>query len=942
VDCANCVSLLWGKTAGGESPDELHFHPLLFHMLDVGNVARCILESPFGQHWRDRLSRAFGCSIGDIQGTVPFLVALHDIGKAAAAFQGREPELWAELQRHGLEALPWSGGRFNHGAEGYAVLAGRGDAKGMLADLGLLESSDRQDSLLLTVALALGSHHGTFLTTHDYKGYPQVSAGGGGEADPHRQWAEARRALVAILQEVLVPDRGPARCEPTNLSALCVLLNGLTILCDWLGSDDQCFPPEAGSSLREYIPISKERAAKAVENRGLLRFAHLPADPSFSDLFPPSAYPDFTSRPLQGAIASLDAERLPRQALVIMEAPTGEGKTEAALHLAARLSGHGASQGLYFALPTIATSDQMYKRIRKFLQTHAEPATAPCLLPVNGQAELSEAVEEALQRLEGATTTEEAEVGVELDTWFLPRKKSLLAPYGVGTVDQAMMAALNLRHVSLRLLGLSGKIVIVDEIHAYDTYMSTIIERLLEWLRALGTTVILLSASLPPGRRADLIRAYLGLKEDDAVPKPLAGAAYPSVTLVDAESNTGEVVTPDRGDAADRSRTVTLERRPDGEGARCENAQFLLDEVAEGGCACWVCNTVGEAQKAYQCVKELAPNVPQQEQPKVILFHAQFLLKHRQDTEGRVLHMFGPGEEARPERAILIATQVVEQSLDLDFDLMMTQLAPADLIIQRMGRLQRHDRKRPARFENQEPRLVLLMPPVTEGTVDLGTSRYVYEPFVLLKTLIAFDGRGRIGVPSDVPEIVEGVYDDQLPENPDLPEGVDAQVLREAWAKLNRTRDINQQQARIRLLGAPDDKGRFSHGQDLRTMDENRGWVAAQTRLGRPSVPVVVLDADDPRLGDDGCLGGQARKLDRHEIKDLLLHSASVSKREFVQHIWAEGIRPDAFRKCPAVREYYLIITEGGSYRWHWDDRAYRLTVSHELGLLVNDEEVMQ
>jgi len=504
-----------------------------------------------------------------------------------------------------------------------------------------------------------------------------------------------------------------------------------------------------------------------------------------------------------------------------------------------------------------------------------------------------------------------------------------------------MMAALNLRHVALRLLGLSGKIVIVDEIHAYDAYMSTIIERLLEWLRALGTTVILLSASLPSSRRAGLTRAYLGLREGDALPRSLASAPYPSVSIVDAQGDDAKTMVL-KPDATDKSRTVVVERRMDGEAVRQQNAEFLVAEVADGGCACWVCNTVTEAQAGYECVKAAVRDVAEDQRPQVILFHAQFLLRDRQQIEDRVLRMFGPDEKGRPKRAILVATQVVEQSLDLDFDLMMTQLAPADLIIQRMGRLQRHERQRPDRFEDGDPRLVLLVPPVGDDTVDLGKSRYVYEPFILLKTLIALDGRGQITVPSDVPEIVEAVYDDQLPESADLPAGVNAHALEEAWADLQRTRDMDEQQARIRLLGAPDERGHFNRGQDLCTMDENRSWVAAQTRLSRPSVRVVLLDASDPRLQADGYLGADARPLGRHESKDLLQHSASVSHYAFVPHVFAENPQPDAFGKCAALRDYYLIVTEGGNYHWHWDDRTYRLTVSQELGLLVTDEEVMQ
>jgi CRISPR-associated endonuclease/helicase Cas3 len=930
------LTSLWGKL--GDQEGAAVYHPLVFHMLDAGNVARTILCSPLGSHWRERLGRLFGCVAEDVSHFAPFLVALHDVGKAAPDFQKKRAEVWQQITRSGLAELPPLPGNFSHGAEGYAALAGRKRQPGLLARMALLCAPEREGDLFRAIALALGSHHGTFLAASDYQGYPQVPVDAG-SADPASElWIALRQRLIEFLRQQFSPGDGPVECQPTNISALTVILNGLTILADWLASDDLCFPHEAALSTDEYLTLSRERANAAVADRGLLDFADLPDGTCFTELFPASAYPGFVPRPLQQEIASLDPHELPDQALVIVEAPTGEGKTEAALQLATMLSRGGASKGLYFALPTVATSNQMYERIHRFLAVHAGSAH-PCLLPINGQAEMSPAVDAALARLARSPDTADDGPDVELDTWFLPRKRSLLAPYGVGTVDQAMMAALNLRHVALRLLGLSGKVVIVDEIHAYDAYMSTIIERLLEWLRALGTSVILLSASLPPDRRAQLVRAYQGLSEAQAQPGRMAAAPYPSLTIVDAAADATRVlVVP----GAAQPRSVALEPRPGDGAARAANAGFLVSQVEDGGCACWVCNTVREAQAAYDEVKIVTERLPPARRPQVILYHASFLLKHRQAIEERVLGLFGPDPGNRPERAILIATQVIEQSLDLDFDIMMTELAPIDLLIQRMGRLQRHERNRPERFSGRDARLVMLTPAAAAGAVDFGGSAYVYEPFILLKTLIVLAGREGITVPRDVPGLVAAVYDDDpIPTDTDLPDGVTAQQLRATWEVLQARRRCSEDQATIRLLGAPDARGRFSRQRDLSTMDENRGWVAAQTRLARPSVRVVVLEVDDPYLSGNGCLAGAPRRLTRDEIRHLLLHSASSSNRRFVEHILDAGATPSAFARCPALRDYYLVLTEGGSYRWPSHQPRYQMTVSDEVGMRFSHEEVV-
>jgi CRISPR-associated endonuclease/helicase Cas3 len=522
-----------------------------------------------------------------------------------------------------------------------------------------------------------------------------------------------------------------------------MLLNGLTILSDWIASNARWFPFAGSTDPATYPGLSRERADRAVTELGLLDFLPAVQSPTYARLFP--ARPE--ARPLQRALEPHELPALPLQCLILIEAPTGEGKTEAALLLAARLASEGRSRGLYFALPTVATSNQMYSRVRSFLGEHS-----PAIL-INGLAELSEQLDSALGQIPDIPHEVIAdETRAQLDPWFLPRKRSLLAPYGVGTIDQAMIGALHVRHGSLRLLGLSGKVVVVDEVHAYDVYMSTIILRLLSWLRALGANVILLSATLPTRKRRELIAAYA---HADASFVP--AAAYPLVTIVPAHGKP-QILEPA---ASCGSRTVLLERRPDGAAERTQNAARLLDQVRNGGCACWICNTVKEAQMCYLELRDQLASRNDQPAPELLLFHARFPVARRQQVETQILGRFGPDGE-RPERAILVATQVVEQSLDLDFDLIVTQLCPADLLLQRIGRLQRH--QRPARsLDAGRPRCVLLLPPAADEGPEFGDYSYVYSPFVLLKTMLALHGRASLHIPEDVRALVDAVYDDTVP-----------------------------------------------------------------------------------------------------------------------------------------------------------------------------------
>ena len=489
------LSVLWGKSGAAGCP-----HPLLAHMIDSGMVARALLRAPQHRRLVRLLARLGDLEEASIDQAVPFLVALHDIGKAAPGFQRVVPALWDAVQAEGLcDCHPlWSGVRFRHDVESYVTLA---DA--VLPEWIRLPSDDSSPRLrrriVAGLAQALGAHHGNFVSAAevDEFGYPQIRCDSLIAGD--RAWIEARLDLVTEAAAVFEVGL-PISVTSGQLSALCLTLNGLTILCDWIASNEEYFPCVGETMSDSYPAESQARARDAVEAVGLLRFPGTPADVSFASLFPQLT----TVRPLQAALDTSSTFALGDPMLAVIEAPTGEGKTEAALLLAQRLIAK-AGGGLYFALPTMATSEQLFARVAAFFAANYSGDATTGVMLVHGQGDLSP----GLQRLRARSSDAAASTNpVVIDSWFLPRKRALLAPFAVGTVDQAMLAALRVRHGSLRLLGLAGKVVIIDEIHAYDAYMSVIIERLLEWLAALGVSVILLSATLTAAVRSRLLRAY--------------------------------------------------------------------------------------------------------------------------------------------------------------------------------------------------------------------------------------------------------------------------------------------------------------------------------------------------------------------------------------------------------------------------------------------------
>ena len=337
--------------------------------------------------------------------------------------------------------------------------------------------------------------------------------------------------------------------------------------------------------------------------------------------------------------------------LYIVEAPMGMGKTEAALHAAYQLMEKGDNYGLYFGLPTRMTSDLIHVRVNKFLSAAAGAHSRL----VHGQAWLKGGGEEFLPG----------------SAWFHPRKRALLSPFGVGTIDQALMSVLRVKHFFIRSFGLAGKVVILDEVHSYDVYTGTLLDELVKKLLEIGCTVIVLSATLTDER----CRSFF---HGEAIPEK---TAYPGLTFrqKDGPVETIPVKPPP-------PRTVRVSMKP-GE-CETESVENAVRRAGQGQCVLRIANTVADAQRWYRALKSRM----QQDAFPVGLLHSRFPAYQRRKLEEKWMCMLGKNGD-RPNGCVLTATQVVEQSVDIDSDYMITDIAPTDMILQRIGRLWRHERK---------------------------------------------------------------------------------------------------------------------------------------------------------------------------------------------------------------------------------------------------------
>jgi len=561
-----------------------------------------------------------------------------------------------------------------------------------------------------------------------------------------------------------------------------------------------------------------------------------------------------------------------------------------------------ASDELYFALPTEATSNQMYRRVQEFLG-------APVKL-IHGHAFLKK--DDFHLKLQNEPNDQKKRLA-SLE-WFAPKKRALLAPYGVGTIDQAELAALNVPHNALRLFGLAGKVLIVDEVHAYDTYMTTIIERLLEWLSALGTPVIMLSATLTRDKRESLARAYgvNSLGEDNA---------YPLITICPKGHSIWSV----SPGASQEERRIGLEWNTHNDNDAPAKARVLLHEVEQGGCAAWICNTVDRSQKLYRELRRQAPDIT------LTLFHARFPLNERQELEEQVVGLYGPGGGNRPERGIVIGTQVLEQSLDLDFDVLYTDLAPTDLLLQRAGRMHRHPRVRPS--HHIEPRLVINLQRDAEGVPNWDVDAYIYDDFILHKTLAVLEGRDELWLPRQTRDLIEGTYDD-VAKTEEL-----RQVLETRKWEQGQARD----EAELRLIPSPAPSHRFpftkNPGNYFDEEEDGRAaWRNAQTRLGAESVNIVPLHRVEEELCLDreGGLPLRPMRISRETQLELLRRSLRLSHRSVVEKLRSEPPEiPPGFRQADLLRNVVPLVFEEGFCELSLSKGVVHIELDRKLGLVI-------
>ncbi|MFA5625489.1 MAG: CRISPR-associated helicase Cas3' [Bradymonadales bacterium] len=787
---------LWAKKS---TTGKLQWLALTNHMADSANVAKLLWK-----HWLPEGTKqliADQVEIADIDKVAPsdrgehqitaakklfvFLAAAHDLGKATPVFQAKE----AKVFRHQFT----SDAEYRQARENARLLdeslRTRSEEAGLPnqneADFGFAHTTPHNlasEQIFLEyakegkrIATVLGAHHGK---PADANGLNRSAIEANREnyhleSKGKEPWTSVQSELIDYALYLSGFSEISQIAAPRYTAQ--VLLSGLIIMVDWLASSEEYFPL---IGLQEAILpelILKERAKSAWEAfRGELATWEPREDWKQHCLYAERF--NFAPNPVQSLVAEL-AKESDEPSILVLEAPMGIGKTEAALVAAEIFAQKHGKSGLYFALPTQATANGIFPRMLAWTAALNDEAKHSFVL-AHGKAQFNEDYQALQRRNEAIHNVGESfdDDAVLAHAWFTGRKKSMLSDFALGTIDQLLLAALKHKHLMLRHLGLANKVVIIDECHAYDAYMSTYLEMALHWLGAYRVPTIVLSATLPAAKRAAVVEAYVNTgKKTLSFPDEMKQTlAYPLVSLANVHGVVQKTIAEPQA-----SRSVKLQCIED------EQVSGLIEEFTEdGGCVGIIVNTVKRAQRFAVLLGEAFGT------DRVKLFHSRFIAPDRAEKENEILSELGKPtpERQRPLQRIWVGTQVLEQSLDIDFDLLITDIAPMDLLLQRMGRLHRHQRLRPKTLETA--RCLVL-----NDENAFHDAQIIYSEYLLMRSQSLL--KDRIVLPDDIAPLVQRTYSNEA-----LPVA-DVEKLENARRKHNKDKEDKEYKAETFRIKKP-------------------------------------------------------------------------------------------------------------------------------------------
>ena len=896
------TALFWAKTGNNHSPT--HGLSLVQHMLDAGSVAARLWDTWLAPGLQRRFSEHLHLSMEDTRALVCWLAATHDMGKATPEFtcqydRQKNNEYFSAYRKRIRQAkfdlphdltVPAKSGVHPHNKYSQSILTHLltlpNNVEGMPSDIAV------------TLASISGAHHGIPAAYFPDSRERNILILKQLSPQWHAVWQELyditveRFGATSALQQL-------AEHGHTIPVAVQFCITGLVIMSDWIASNPDFFPMGTFGSAEQEQRARIGWQALGLEQRWTAALDTNPDTPA-ADLYASRfGWSNPTLRPMQEVVVEA-ARSMQSGGMMCIEAPMGQGKTEAGLIAAEFLAQATGRTGVAFAAPTQATSNALFDRVVEWVkyqtadvaQEHGGPIEPHSMFLGHSKNRFNksyEALSEADIFDESPTPGREnnrkmLRPGTSLarHSWLSGTKKGLLSSFVVCTIDQVLMTALQARYVMLRHLGLASKVIIIDEVHAYDAYMNQYLSSALYWLGQMNAPVILMSATLPADIRTHLMVRYaegLKVRTDSSSPQTKQNLSsreryaarqartqsntildldYPVIHTLTAEDNG----TPKKWKVEQPAEQTEIGLKLIDDSP--ESVLNILEPLAnDHGCAAVICNTVGRAQEMHAFLSERFG------EEHVILTHSRFTATHRAEQEELLVSKLGKkahyseadGEDSsRPHRLIVVGTQVIEQSLDLDFDVMVTDFAPVDLVLQRMGRLHRHDSR------SSSERTPAYRKPVcyVRGVETFGShveapdfprgSKAVYEPMILLSSyaqlLPHFDGEP-IRIPADISPLVQTAYQENA--SAEIPSAW-AEVFESAKQEHKKGKDQAEVRAEGYLLCAPqraqytmaDCMNRLLKPDDLRFSDEQIGEAKVRDTDASLEVIAIVVERNQP------------------------------------------------------------------------------------------------
>lgn len=894
----NLKSLCDGALAKADT-EENEYLPLWMHMIDTAGIVEKLYDERLSKQEKD-LFRSLISDEKKIRNLFVLMGGLHDIGKMSFVFQQML-----------LEKLP-----------SYKYF--KGPLKDLTVDRSLNHHSLlgmyvlKQNGFSEKLASVVGSHHGKsqdplmsgFECAH-FRGLY-----GDDEIWWKKKWSEIIDLWIQML-DIQLSDY--SKLKRNALMILC----GTIIQADWIASNTTYFPllslDEKEST--DIYPKRIEDGWKKLDLPLVWKASEEEMnEEKFKQMF------GFLPNEVQQSLMDILA-KAKDPGIFVIEAQMGVGKTEAALMAADMLSQKFGSSGVFFGLPTQATANGLYPRFEEWSNHEAHGHTQSIML-AHGMASFNENYA-CVPKGTANVDTEDSNSSLIVHEWMQGKHVKMLSDFVIGTVDQSLMMALGCRFVMLRHSGFTGKVVIIDEVHAYDAYMNVYFSRMLEWLGSYHVPVILLSATLPGTRRKELIESYLKGKNKKAkIDSSVAELMnYPLISWSDGMEVHYEQVALKEKNKEIYIQKIYLESREE------ENEKILKlleDQLDQGGCAGVIVNTVKEAQQLSIELKEKTKD----KDFKIIDFHSRFTNIRRSEIEKEVLKLVGKNStEKERNKVVIVGTQVIEQSLDVDFDVLISELCPIDLLLQRIGRLHRHQRVRPNHLKKAVCYCVV---PKSEEENPYKTS--VYADWLLYRTMQELPDK--VLIPKDIPTLVGKVYADPMLEKLTEKE-------RKLWDELEKEKKDSENKAQKHRINKPnnilDSQGLNKIMKENISLNEDQG--SASVRDIKPTFKcilvkqvndhqVVPIDSKYHEMYLD-----KNKELSYEEIKILTEEKVSLSlsipyKSENIERFEKETEKKfSKWIKNKWLKNEFILMFDAND---EYIIGKYRLKYSSEDGLLID------